>query len=326
MTKIKSDTKVAPYHPTLDTSKIRFSDYYRTLTAEMARCGMISERDMPRFQNGLYEALQEAVRMYTGGESTSVLTETANDLLASVIYNIDAYLIGLKSVDRAADEVSARSPLDLYMEGIRYLQKLTADAMGLLIKVRRTRISTPNIIYNTNIDQILKKAITGYDIRFGRNESSFGDIDYPLAAPNNTLKGILYLNCYLTYLWYENSFCREYDPEECHALYWHWCTQNDAPLADARVNLYTIVMLNALFCEYMKKEPGTLSLSATECDVICSLLNEFSREEQQDILTRTADRMIGGNSRYHCRVLKKHMKEILNAVRHNTLAHYLTIF
>lgn len=307
----------------LENSNIRYNDYLRSLLSELDRLGLVSAVETARVRMSVMDALGEIINIRTDGESSSVMTETANELMMSMLFNIDAYLIGLGSIDAAVNAMLDTPAIELYYRGQRRLKLYICEATGLLVKVKRSRLSLPNVYYNETIDHSLMSALKSYDIRFGAHKVD-GDIDYPLAVQSNSLRGIHYLRGYLLSLLYENTFCREYGAEEISKLYALFCDRHKYPYSEPRVNIYSIVFINAVFNEYMRKEPGVLSISEDECEVMEELLNSMNNEERRNALTGIAAKLIGGNTIYNIRTASRFMPEMLNAVRKHTLKNYLT--
>ena len=74
----------------LNRKKIKYHNYTITLLDEALRCGYITEIEGSRIKAGIADALEEAVKTYTGNEPTSVIKGTSNSLLRSVLFAIDA--------------------------------------------------------------------------------------------------------------------------------------------------------------------------------------------------------------------------------------------
>lgn len=314
--------KMISYKQTkLNASNIKYNDYMRTLLAELDRLGLISDTQLKKIRSDIMDTLLEIIRWWTDDESTSVMTDTANDLMMNLLFTVDAYLIGVGNTERAVETMLETPVINLYYEGLQRLKLYVCEATGLLVRVKRTRLNIPNIYYNETIDSfidLLKK----YDMKFGSHHVP-GDIDYPLAVQSKSLRGIHALRGYLMNLASENGFCRQYESEEIAKLYALFCDKRKYPYSEPRVNIFSLVFVNALFNEYLRKEPGTLMITEDECEVIESLLESVTDDERRTILGGIASKMIGGNLQYNVKTATKIMPEILNAIKNNTLKNYL---
>ncbi|MDD4772464.1 MAG: DUF6179 domain-containing protein [Eubacteriales bacterium] len=314
--------KIISYKQTkLNASNIKYNDYMRTLLAELDRLGLISDTQLKKIRSDIMDTLLEIIRWWTDDESTSVMTDTANDLMMNLLFTVDAYLIGVGNTEHAVETMLETPVINLYYEGLQRLKLYVCEATGLLVRVKRTRLNIPNIYYNETIDSfidLLKK----YDMKFGSHHVP-GDIDYPLAVQSKSLRGIHALRGYLMNLASENGFCRQYESEEIAKLYALFCDKRKYPYSEPRVNIFSLVFVNALFNEYLRKEPGTLMITEDECEVIESLLESVTDDERRTILGGIASKMIGGNPQYNVKTATKIMPEILNAIKNNTLKNYL---
>ena len=87
----------------LNQENIKRSDYTNTLAAEAFRVGLMTESEIDALRNDLMNALAEIIGLYTKNESSSVKAETARDLTASMMFNIDTYLLTLGDHEKALD-------------------------------------------------------------------------------------------------------------------------------------------------------------------------------------------------------------------------------
>ena len=306
----------------LDSNNIRYNDYMRSLLAELDRLGLIKREELEHIKLDTMNALAEIINIWTNGESSSIMADTANDLMLSMLFNVDAYLIGAGNIDKAVALLLSSSVLNLYYEGIRRLKLYLCESTGLLVRVKRSRLSVPNVFYNETVDRALINALKYYDTKFASHKIA-GELDYPLAMQSNTLRGIHYIRGYLINLYAENSFCREYDADELIKLYTIFCDKHKYPYNEPRVNIYSIIFVNALFNDYLRKEPGNLMLTEDECDVAETLLGSLTKEECANVLTGIASKMIGGNALYNVKMTTKIIPEILNALENKKLKNYL---
>lgn len=305
----------------LEKANIKYNDYMRTLLSELDRLGLISGNQLSRIRTEVLDAVGELIRCWTNDESSSVMTDTANGLMMSLLFNIDAYLIGVGNTEKAIDVLLNTPVMQLYNEGIHRLRLYLCEATGLLVRVKRTRLNIPNVYYNETIDSFIN-ILKNYDIQYGSHRIT-DIIDYPLAVQSNTLRGIHLLRGYLLNLCAENSFCREYESEEVARLYTAFCDKHKYPYSEPRVNIYLLVFVNALFNDYLRKEPGSLVITKDECEVIETLLDSITEDERRTILKGIASKMIGGNTLYNIKTAGKIMPEILNALKNGTLRNYL---
>ena len=150
----------------LNQENIKRSDYTNTLAAEAFRVGLMTESEIDALRNDLMNALAEIIGLYTKNESSSVKAETARDLTASMMFNIDTYLLTLGDHEKALETLKTRKAYELYGKGYLINQKLFESAKILYGKARLTRLKNASEAYNKTLDKYFYYYLTHYDARF----------------------------------------------------------------------------------------------------------------------------------------------------------------
>lgn len=308
-------------HRRLNNKNIKYSNYMFSLTQEAYTAGHLTDEEMNRISTETTEVLSECIEIYTHGESTSVMSETANSLLNSVMFTIDAYLITLGDNEEALEEIRTDTFKNLHQKGMKQLKLIICEIASLLVKLRRTRINTPNMLYNNIIDGKVMRFLKTYNIVTAAHIG--GKFDYPVAVPCTKMAGIYYVKGYLLNLYYENLYCKEFDTYEISRLYKTLCDSQNLPYQDAEVNIYTAVYLNAVFAAYLMKGHGNLHITYDDCEKIQKLFSTLTNIEQTEVIKTAAARVNHGNPDYNEKVLNLWMPQILNSIRHNTLKNCL---
>ena len=158
---------------TIDSTKVKHSDYTDSLAREAHRVGIFSDADVERIRADLLSALAEVIGYYTKGESSSVKAETARKLSLSMLYNIDTYLLSLGSDTEAARVLGERKMSELYGKGYLINKKLYEDAKFLYGKVRFTRLKNGGAEYDKTLDRYFYYYLTTYDPRFTAQDKIF---------------------------------------------------------------------------------------------------------------------------------------------------------
>jgi len=324
--------------PELNPKNIRNSAYLSSLTEEAVRCGAMVNDEYQNLQLGLYKQLGEMISMYTKGESTSVMAETASELAIALAYNIDAYLLSLGSHEAALNAIRTTPVEELYIRGLGAVKRLMFETTSLLVKARRSRISVPNYEYNNALDSAIPELLRGYDAKFAphrlnpperkkrdKHKPKDAMLDYPLALPVTGAIGIYYLKSYLINLCCENKFCRDFGQLAIASLYKRFCDTSRESYDSPIVNIYTLAMLNAVFADYLKKEHGTLALSDDDIDVAEKLLLSFDSDERAAILRKTASRLYCGDTEYNVRSFERLLPAVTNAIENKALARLLVV-
>ena len=307
----------------LNTRNINHHNYTLTLLTEAVRCGLISDDEADSVRIGITNALESSVMTFTSGDSSSVMTGTANSLLHSVLFATDAYLLSLKNDYRAAEELRNTKIPHLYELGMKQLKIMIYETISLLAKCRAGRIATVNDNYNDTIDRQITDYLRTYNIATNAHISC--SLTYKPFISAAYLDGIYRVRASALYLSYENDFCSSYGIQEINAMYKRWCDQNGESYSGAKVNIYEIVYTSALLCDYLKKEHGTLTLSRSDCELICRLLGDCDDEMIGNILRNTASHLIYGNGEYNSRCLDIILPRLIRVIKNGNLHNIIPI-
>ena len=160
-----NDNSIVSYGE-LNPENLKRLDYTNTLTAEAVRVGLMTEAGLDSLRVDLMSALAEIVGLYTQNESTSVKADTARELTASMLYNIDTYLLSLKNHKQAITQLRERKAYELYGKGYLINKALFEKAKHLYGAARLSRLKNAGEAYNKTLDQYFHYYLTHYDPRF----------------------------------------------------------------------------------------------------------------------------------------------------------------
>ena len=148
--------------------------------------------------------LEERIKRFTMGDSSSVRVETAEKIARSLQYCISLALRAPQ--DTSAEERGARK---LYESGLSEARRLTRRAKMLLRQAETLRPPVENAGFRDTL-AALPEFFRRYDPEFLSCEIPC-DIDYPLCAPvPETLPGVDYVLEYLRRLNAESAFLRRF--------------------------------------------------------------------------------------------------------------------
>ncbi len=150
----------------LDNRNIDPRNYANTLAVEAFRVGLLSEDGLNILRSQLMEGLAEIIKLYTRDESSSVKADTAKELAASMLYNIDTYLLTLNEHRKALEALTERKAYELYGKGYAINKKHYETARHLYGTARYNRIKNASEAYNKTMDQYFRYYLTHYDARF----------------------------------------------------------------------------------------------------------------------------------------------------------------
>lgn len=233
----------------------------------------------PADVEALYLLLDERIRRYTMGDSTSVPVDTARRLLESILYCLD--------LNRRfpAQDVPQGAPLHVrWRTGVDQAKRIAARAKLLLKQAQRTPPPLVNTAYCDTLEA-LPAFFAGYDADFFAKEIPCS-FDYPLCQPvSESLLGAEYILKYLRKLLAENTLLRAFSQESLRALYMLYYVD----YADLLVNLCLPAAEMATLCAFARRPVRELSLSGAEMAEISAALTRAGEEDAQASFRSAAD-------------------------------------
>ena len=157
----------------LNSENIKKDNYTNTLVIEALRAGLINESDVDRIKNDLMNSLAEVIGYYTKNESSSIKSDTAKELSASLMYNIDTYLLAMKDDKKAIETLLDRRTSELYGKGYLINTKLYENAKNLYGKARLSRLKNGSPEYNKTLDQYFRYYLTHYSPKFSAHDKIY---------------------------------------------------------------------------------------------------------------------------------------------------------
>ncbi len=300
----------------LDGLYLKYSEYTLSLIREAAKEGVIDESEETALKAKIFDGLAEVIDEYTGGKSTSLSNDKANDLLSSYLYNIDAYLISLKTHSKALAALQTNTVRYLYDEGGVALKRVMADCTALLFMNKKNRLPDGSETYNRALDEDIRAFTKAYNIRFGAHRNPVVPRYKTAIAPRGT--GIVRIKKYLTNLLAENMFCRNYDSIEIKQLI-DFEVMRAEDMESNVGNLYLPLVRCAVICQFMMPGVHHVLLSEDDVNNAEEMLNEYSPDELQTILTAAFGRLPSENKEYHKKVFDNELPNLIHAVKHRCL-------
>lgn len=227
----------------------------------------------------LYALLEERIRRYTMGDSTSVPIDTAQLLLESIVYCVD--------LNRRFPTQDAQKDAPLkarWQEGVRKAKRIQKRARLLLMQAQRTPPPLVNVGYCDTLNA-LPAFFTAYDPDFFTKEIPCS-FDYPLChAVEDTLFGAEFMQEYLRRLLTESLFLRAFSEEALRALYANYYID----YVDLLVNLFLPAAEMAILCALAGESVRQLTLSQSALLRVGAMLSEAEEEKAQRMMQDAAD-------------------------------------
>lgn len=222
----------------------------------------------------VYALLEERVRRYTMGDSTSLPVETARRLLEGILYCLDL------NRRLPTEDVPATAPLkERWRAGVKAAKKTAQRAKLLYLQAQRNPPPLVNTAYSDTMES-LPAFFAGYDPDFFAQEIPCS-FDYPLCQPvSDSLLGAEYIQDYLRRLLAENALLRALGREELLALYQRYYLD----YADLLVNLYLPAAEMVSLCALTGEPVFALLLPAEKLRQVNRLLAGQAEVEAKETL------------------------------------------
>ena len=265
------DTAMQEIMQPITPAEIDEARFFESVLLAAANKGLITPQRLTVLQAELALLLQNRLILYTHGESSSVRTETAAKLGASVCYTLGARLAEYPSLDDTVSALKSINLSALFSEGRHSVRQTVARANELLKQAVVTRIPTENLAYNQTLDEALPGLFADYEPEFAAHDIPCL-IDYPLCGGEIKRVGAGYIAQYLTRLLGENELCGRFAPDE--VLLIQRCYHPDCD--NLLVNLCELVLANAFGRVLLGKTPDSLMLTARDIAGLIRLLSTLS--------------------------------------------------
>lgn len=302
---------------------IKRSAYTNTLLDEAVRVGAVTDDDVTAVQISVMNALEAAINLYTKEESTSIMTETAQDLLKSVLVCIDEYLVSLESHKTALDTLLTKNSVDLYLLGYRQLKALVLEAVSLMVKLKKSRLDIDNRRYEQTIEKFIPELLKSYDPHYDAlyTISHFYPLGSHIPKSGAVIRGlILYMNALLE----ENRFCSQISGVKL--LYSEYMERHSESASFEGSNIYAVILHNAIFAILAGRKPGTLRVDIEDCHKLSRTLGQLPREILATKLAEAAIVLEIGNPSYAMNTLNLNLPQIANALNHNSLQNIIVAY
>lgn len=315
----------------IDKSRLIENEYTISLLNEAFRIKLIDRNTVNQIQLQLMNLLKDIILRYTSGNSTSVTTDTAENLLCSIIYTIDTYALNCSDPEEAVSQLRKDCIEEIYKKGITLVVEMVREARELYLKIRKDRLKAATEAYEITITEGIASFFNNYNIVFGAHIASVS-IDYPLVFDNMSIKGVHYVRNYLMNLKIENDFCRLFKSSDIEELLKSFGSVIRMDHKIELINIFELVFNNAIFSAMTGSNNISLILTNSEFEINKKLLYSSICENISssiytavESLTSLLDISDPGILNYINKYTPIFIKRVLNAVETNTLEKILII-
>jgi len=271
----------------LKTENLHPDSYFQSVLAEANRLQLLKDFEFENIQMQLITLLTQRIKRYTHGESSSVRTEVAENIMQSILYNISIYLKSFPDADMSLEAIKQKTLVEMYQDGQKLINRQFDSAKKLLESVQKNSITTDNCAYYDTVQKGLAAFFPAYDADFAAHDTP-GSIDYPLCNDHMDLVGIEYIYSYLQKLYLENEFCQKFKAQDIHYLLLGY----DENYQDLLINIFELVLGNAIGCLLAEKNPLVLNIKEADRQYIRQKLINLPKDELTSILQEASGQLV----------------------------------
>lgn len=309
----------------INKSHLSHSQYTISFLNEALRINMLNVEEVYDIQSKLMVILKRLIGYYTKGKSSSVSSDTAEGIFASILYAVDAYMVQFDDPKRAVTFLKTTKVSSIYEKGLGLVRQCFKDTEKLYRNINNNKLDVAVEAYNVTIEESIPVFLRKYGITFDA-QNTMASIDYPLTIDDIRIQGVFYIKQYLTRLKVETEFCRLFNQEELQIIlinYGKICR------FDYRIELFNIFRLifnNAVFSVLSGGNANQLRISEDQYKQLYNLFTQSNDSQINSIIYRAIDQLGKGLniSETYLRDYMEHcgvdlIQMIINAVNHNNL-------
>ena len=216
----------------------------------------LSGEEQATVQVKLWQLLGRQTRLYTADDSSSVPVETAEELLSSVCFTLDAYM----KATGAPPKLFVTENLDILFDGgLKIIEAKIEEGKRLWQTACLSAPEIDSVSYRDTLRNI-GGFWTRYDYRFFAHQIPC-DIDYQLCRPvPEHSQGIEYINEYLRRIIVENRILRLFSRDLVIRLLQRYCSDYKELL----INLCEPVIVNAVGLVLIGVSSFSLQVSSSD--------------------------------------------------------------
>lgn len=249
--------------------------YFQSLMEQAMPCGLLTDVEMSKIQMELLMILAEQTDKWSRGESSSIPTEKAQDIMASVMFVIGIQLKQYQTPEQAVDMLKSEPLKSLFESGLKLVRRKMAISRHLQKRIVDNLLDTPNVYYRSTIVDGINGFFKLYRPQFTAHEIHI-TADYPILTGRPELNGIEFIEQYLRCIDAENAFCVCFASKNIH----HLLCGLTQDYRSVPMNLFEPVLLSALGLIMVNRYPAQLDLSKND---ICLLYQQFSGQSEHEI-------------------------------------------
>jgi len=279
----------------IERKNLNSNQYTVSLLKEAFRVGLVDKETIDNVQAQIMFILKDLIMRYTKGESTSVTIETAEKILNSIYYSIDAYTESLHNPEDGISLLKTKKIKEIYEKGFELVKSCVSETKMLYERILKNKLDVPLEEYNITIDEAFSDFFRKYGVVFDAHDT-MASIDYPLVFDDMNIRGIFYIKHYLENLETETEFCRLYTKEDITKVLANYGRIYSIDYRTSLINLFEILINNLIFSVLSGNNGDILTISKPQYDFLNSKLSSSSPNEINSLVDEATEKIIKGCS------------------------------
>ncbi|MGN1337316.1 MAG: DUF6179 domain-containing protein [Candidatus Coprovivens sp.] len=252
-------------------NEVDYSNYVESLLNASLKYQIISKEEYEGILFKFISLLSILIKKYTGELSSSVKIEVAKNINNSNLWVIGLYL-KTRKLNESIDILKNKDIVETYNYGKMILDDYISKTKFFYSMIKNNFIKNDNYFYNST----LKDGIQGFFKIYNESYDAKNiciTADYEVFLERPKLYGIEFINKYLEYINYENTFCKKFNNEKIVDL----LKKVYKKYEDLPINIFEIVFITSLLCEYQNLK--ILDLDVDKID-IQSIYDDFDTNRE----------------------------------------------
>ena len=225
----------------LDKALLSGENYFQSLLEQAQSKGLIGGSDIERVQFDCVNLLAGKVEHFNSGDSSSIRIETAQNIMASILFTIGLWLKTYSAPDDALAALLNDPVKELWQKGRKRIDTMVSVTKALHSKLLHQLVDTRNVFYRSTLEDGIRGFFKLYDPEYSAHEIHI-TADYPLLNPIPELAGIEFIKTYVEGAYYENQFCAYFSAENIHQILYSY----EKGYSELLINIYEPVLLAAI--------------------------------------------------------------------------------
>lgn len=239
------------------------SRYTLALLQEGFRVGLLDKQALAGLQAQIMLLLKDLILRYTRGESTSVTVETAESIMHSIFYSLDAYLRSFNNPQEGLAILQATSVKEIYAKGLALVTACVAECKTLYRQILKQKLNVQLEAYNTMLEEDLPMFFKNYGAVFKAHDT-MATFDYPLVFDDMSSQGIFYIKQYLEKLETETRFCRLFAHEDMERILVNYGRICRIDYRKWLLNIFELLIDTSVFAVLSGCHAGDITITQTQ--------------------------------------------------------------